>query len=40
MRQTGELKQKPATVASRGFLLNHNSTSAGGVGYDDYQYDL
>jgi hypothetical protein len=37
----GGIKQKPATVASRGFLLNLRSTSANGVGYyDDYQYDL
>jgi len=35
------LKQKPATVSSRGFLLNLSSTSAGGVGnYDDQNDDL
>jgi len=34
------LKQKPAAVSSRGFLLNLSSTSAGGVGNDDDQNDL
>jgi len=35
------LKQKPATVSSRGFLLNLSSTSAGGVtNYDDQDDDL
>jgi hypothetical protein len=39
-RQRG-LKQKPAAVSSRGFLLNFKSTSASGVAnYDDQNDDL
>jgi hypothetical protein len=41
MAEQRGLKQKPATVSSRGFLLNLSSTSAGGVAnYDDDQNDL
>jgi hypothetical protein len=40
VRLTDGLKQKPAAVSSRGFLLNLSSTSANGfVSYDDYQND-